>query len=159
MNKNLDNMAISSELFDWLLNNLPKDSTILEFGSGSGTIELTKNWNVYSVEEDEKWINVAQKSHYIHAPIKNGWYDSDVVFSNIPNEYDLIIVDGPKGEKYRGGINKHWDKLKNNVSIIFDDTHRTVEFNHAIEVANMLNKKWKKFEGRQKSFIILLEKS
>jgi len=153
--KNLDNFAISKEIFTWILNNIPEGSTILEFGSGTGTIELTKHYTVYSVEQDSQWVGKAKKSNYIHAPIANGWYDANIVFNNIPKDYDLIIVDGPKGHIRRPGIDKHWDKLKTNVPIILDDTQRAPDKQHAVNVANMLNKEWKEIHGWQKNFIIV----
>ena len=97
-NKNLDNWAISQEMFDWIRENIPKGGTILEFGSGTGTIELTKHYTVFSVEQNKEWVGKAPLSTYvIYAPIKGDWYDIDIVFNEIPQHYDLIIVDGPGG--------------------------------------------------------------
>ena len=154
-NKNLNSWAISEELYEWIKNNLEHGKTILEFGSGKGTIELTKHWTVYSVEQDLKWIGLAPDSNYIHAPLKAKWYDTDIVFSNIPKKYDLILVDGPKGAKYRAGIDEHWDKFNTNVPLLFDDTHRKKDRNHAINVANLLNKEWTEIKGWQKNFIVV----
>ena len=154
-NKNLNDWAISDETLLWITENLPKGSTILEFGSGTGTIELTKNWKVYSVEQDEKWVGVAEDSTYIHAPLKEGWYDKDIVFSSLPKDYDLILVDGPKGPNFRSGIDKYWDKFNTNVPIIFDDTHRSSDRNYALLVAKQLNKEWIEIKGWQKNFIVL----
>ena len=153
--KNLNDWAISEEMFTWILNNIPKGKTILEFGSGTGTIELTKHWNVYSVEQNKEWVGKAPKSNYIHAPLKDGWYDSDIVFNNIPQDYDLIIVDGPAGSDLRPGIDKYWDKFNLNVPLLFDDTHRAKDRNHAIQVAQTLGKEWKEIKGWQKDFIIV----
>ena len=36
--------AAPNSMFDWLNDNLPNGSKILEFGSGTGTMELTKNF-------------------------------------------------------------------------------------------------------------------
>jgi hypothetical protein len=36
---NLDGWSIGSEMMDWILTNIKKEFTILEFGSGKGTIE------------------------------------------------------------------------------------------------------------------------
>lgn len=153
--KNLNNWAISNEMFEWILNNLEKGKTILEFGSGTGTLELTKYWKVYSIEQHQKWVGLAPDSHYIYAPIKDGWYDSEIVFNNIPDKYDLIIVDGPQGSQYRPGIDIHLNKLNTNIPILLDDTHRTADRNHAINMANTLGKKWTEIDGWQKKFIII----
>lgn len=152
---NLDNWSISIELYQWVIDNLKEDSIILEFGSGKGTVELTNFFKVFSVEQSEHWVGFAPKSNYIHAPLKNGWYDEDIVFNNIPSQYDLIIVDGPAGSHSRPGIDKHWDKLNTNIPILFDDTHRPIDKQHALSVASMLNKSWKEIRGWQKNFIIV----
>ena len=152
---NLNGFAISIELYDWIINNLKKDSTILEFGSGSGTIELAKHYNVISVEQSKQWVGLAPGVTYIYAPLKDGWYDIDMVFTNLPSEYDIIIIDGPAGSHSRPGIDKHWDKLNTNVPIIFDDTHRPSDWNHVVSVASLLNKTWEEIKGWEKNFIIL----
>lgn len=152
---NLNSWAISNEMFDWLKENLPKGKTILEFGSGTGTIELTEYWKVYSIEQNKNWVGVAPKSTYIYAPIKDNWYDKDIVFNNLPSNYDLIIIDGPMGSNLRGGIDKHFDKLNSNIPILLDDTHRKKDRDHALSLASQLNKEWEEIKGWQKNFIIL----
>ena len=154
---NLNDWAISEEMFHWIKQEIPEGKTILEFGSGTGTIELTKYWNVYSVEQDPIWVGKAPDSNYIYAPLKGDWYDPDIVFSQIPKDYDIIIVDGPMGPNLRSGIDKYWDKLNTNVPLLFDDTHREQDKNHAIHVANLLNKEWVEVNGWQKNFIIVFK--
>lgn len=156
-NKNLNDMAISDEMFKYLKNNLKFGKTILEFGSGTGTIELTKHWKVFSVEQNKEWIGKAPKSTYIHAPInhEDRWYDKKIVFDNIPKKYDLILVDGPMNSQYRDGICQFWDKLDTSVPIIFDDTHYGPDREVALRAAKDLNKEWVEIDGWQKKFIVL----
>ena len=154
-NQNLNSAAISDELFAWLKINLQPQKTILEFGSGTGTIELTKHWKVYSVEQDKRWIGKAEKSNYIFAPIKNGWYDESIVFSSLPKDYDIILIDGPAGSDLRSGIDKHIFRFKKGVPIILDDTHRQKDKDHALKLADMLQMKWEEFKGWEKNFIVL----
>lgn len=153
--QNLNDFNISSELLDWLIKNAAKNSTILEFGSGTGTIELCKFFKVYSVEQSGHYLNLAKESNYIHAPLVNNWYDPEKVFNNLPESYDIIIVDGPAGAQSRYGIDKYWDKLNTNIPIIFDDTHRESDRNHAINVSKLLNKEYEEFFGHEKNFIVL----
>ena len=54
--RNLDGWVIAPELYNWIRENIKDGSTILELGSGTGTIELCKHYTVYSVEHDKKWI-------------------------------------------------------------------------------------------------------
>tara|TARA_Y100000592_G_C5471401_1_gene319718 strand:+ start:2714 stop:3202 length:489 start_codon:yes stop_codon:yes gene_type:complete len=154
-NTNLNSWAIPEEMFNWIKDNLEEGKTILEFGSGKGTIELTKHWKVYSVEQNSKWVGLAPDSNYIHAPLKGKWYDPAIVFSQIPKEYDLILIDGPMGPHFRSGIDKYWDKFNTNVPLLFDDTHRKSDRDHAIRVANLLKKEWKEIKGWQKNFIVV----
>jgi hypothetical protein len=153
---NLNNWAISNELFGWVKDNLEEGKTILEFGSGTGTIELTRHWKVYSVEQNKEWVGKAPKSTYIHAPIKNGWYDEQIVFNQIPKQYNLIIIDGPAGSEFRPGIDKYIKNFNTNIPIILDDTHRKADRDHAINLAKTLGKEWEEIKGWQKNFIVLL---
>tara|TARA_B100001287_G_C22681736_1_gene530826 strand:+ start:62 stop:541 length:480 start_codon:yes stop_codon:yes gene_type:complete len=157
---NLGNWSIGNELYKWLTENLEEGKTIIEFGSGTGTIELTKKWKVYSIEHDEKWVGKAPDSNYIHAPLgEDGWYDAKKVFDNLPEKYDCIIVDGPIGPTARLGIDKHWDKFNTNVPIIFDDTDRKKDKEHALRIAKQLNKKTVEISekvSKLKKFIVLL---
>ena len=52
-------MPAPDSMFEWLNDNLPNGSKILEFGSGTGTIELTKTFEVTSIEENEQWLYLA----------------------------------------------------------------------------------------------------
>ena len=152
---NLGGWAICQGVFSWIRSNLSVGSVFLEFGSGRGTIELTKYYNVYSVEQDSQWLGLAEKAEYIHAPIKDGWYDADILFKNLPEEYDLILVDGPKGSGNRRGLAKHWDKLNTDVPIIMDDTNRAKEFSFALESSKAINKNIEFLTGVGKSFAII----
>ena len=152
---NLNDFAISEEMYTWLEQNLPEGSTILEFGSGTGTIELTKRYTVYSVEQAKEFIGVAPLSNYIHAPLVDGWYDKDIVFKSLPKKYDLLLIDGPGGSNYRNNISNYWDKFNLDVPIIFDDTHRPKELAFAKETAERFNKEVEIVPGHQKSFAVL----
>lgn len=155
---NLDGWAISIECFFWILDNIKMGSNIIEIGSGPGTIELSKHYETYSLEHQERFTKLAPKAHYILSEIVDGWYDPEVVFSLLPKTYNLIIVDGPPNinqQKTRNNIEKFWDKFDTSVPIIMDDTHREDEYNFAIKSAEVLGKNWEIILGWQKSFIVL----
>jgi len=105
--------AISKELFEWILENLPKGSTILELGSGS---------------------------NYIYAPLIDGWYDVEILKNELPKHYDLLLVDGPVGEN-RINIINHYEMFKQNIPIIIDDTNRENDRNMSIFLSEKLDKK------------------
>ena len=118
---------ISEELYRFILDNVPRGS-LLEFGSGAGSTQnLSKHYKMYSIEHNAQYVG-AFNSTYIHAPIKNGWYDVDVLKSNLPEEYeyDAVLIDGPVGEGNRSPVLNHLDLFGNfkDKWVICDDTHR-----------------------------------
>jgi len=111
-------MAISQSLIDSIIENLPKESTILELGSGEGTKKLVDlGYKVYSVEQNTDWVG-KYHNNYCHAPLKNGWYDLDIVNEFIKDrEYDALLIDGPAA----GDRSKMRDSDINLETLIFVD--------------------------------------
>lgn len=160
MGKNdfLGGYSISKACYDFIRELLPDNKIILELGSGAGTDLLSKNYIMYSIEDNSAWVNKF-KSTYLHVPIKqydsawtvpnlpgvnNSWFNPDILkeklesnFSDI--KYDLILVDGPSGFFGRGGFLKHLDLFDTNVPIIIDDIHRE-EMDLMIAVSEKLNR-------------------
>lgn len=116
---------LASILNDIVINNRSK---ILEFGSGTSTILITRliksnnlNCCITSIDHDVNWIKSVEKYihddgtlnnvEFIHAPLsnsgnKNGleWYDLHRnSFLEKENFFDLVIIDGPPA----------WEKGKN----------------------------------------------
>ena len=145
----LGGWAISETLFLYLRTILPPDKTILELGSGVGTAELVKYWNVFSIEDNEEYVG-KYHDNYIHAPlvkhkaIKNHdgdiWYNARVLEKELPQiDYDLILVDGPAGGT-RAGFVKYWDLFKHDVPVIFDDVNRVRDWKIMKAIAGRLRK-------------------
>ena len=129
--------SISPELFEKIREIVPEKSTILELGSGTGTIELCKYYSMISIEHDFRFQNLAP-AYYIMAPITpfrkacavfpedKGWYDRDILKAQLPGlKYDAILVDGPPNLYGRGGFAKWLDLFNTNVPIFVDDVERT----------------------------------
>lgn len=159
---NFGGYAISEEMYDWILENLPKGSTILELGSGKGTRELCKFYKMFSIEHDKRWLNYA-KSTYIHAPIitygkkkEYKWYDRKVIKKKIPKEYDLLLVDGPNGYIGREGFVRNIVLFNMNVPIIIDDTQREKYVKICDFLCDNYGKKPTTIQGGNKQFTILL---
>ena len=89
--RNLNGWALPEEAFEWIIKNIPHGSTIVELGSGSGTKELVKFYNVFSVEQNIEWVGKEPKTNYIYAPLKDGWYDESV-FDKLPADYSFCSV-------------------------------------------------------------------
>jgi len=159
--RNLDGWALPREAFDWIINNIPSGSTILELGSGTGTRELVKYYTIYSIEENEKWVEKVPEANYIYAPIESfdnmkphtrGWY-SPTCFNKLPQDYDAIIIDGPLGNN-RVNFTHFSEHFKSDVPYIIDDTQRGGDREMAIELANKLDREYIEIVGWQKNTII-----
>ncbi len=126
------------EIHTWLSENVKEGSTILEFGSGHGSIELAKRYDLISIEHDEQWIGISD-SRYVHAEIKEnpistknnqqGWYEILRVLEVIQtNTISVYIIDGPPGDIGRHGFLSITDSLSKDAIFIIDDIHRDAEF-------------------------------
>lgn len=99
---------------------------VLEFGSGNSTIKLydylLKMMNeviFYSYESDRKFLNSHKEINFI-------LYDEDnIINTEIPNlKFDLILIDGPNGDKRALWYSKIRDNIKIGTILLIDD------FNH-----------------------------
>jgi len=131
--------SISKELFDFIKKILPPASKMLELGSGWASEQFSKFYTVYSIEHDKRWLN-KYKTNYIYAPIVNDWYNPNILAQKLPQEYNLILVDGPTGTIGRGKFYDYLHLFKTNLIIIFDDIDRPAEYNLMRKVANKLGK-------------------
>lgn len=152
---NLNGWAIGINLFSWIQDNIPQDGVIVELGSGTGTHELGKFYTVHCVEHNQQWVNKFNNLTYHYAPIINKWYDPSFL-NHLPQNYNLLIIDGPPGDIGREGIYDYLDKFNTTIPIIIDDTHREVELRMANYLKNKLNKKSITIEDRDKKSIILI---
>ncbi len=143
--------SISRELFVYLLDNLPQRKTILELGSGWGSGELIKHWNVWSVENSEKWFKMYNPQSVL-IPIKNGWYDFDMMnefMRRMRGNYDLLLVDGPYDN--RKGIlqNFHMFDHDPRIPVVFDDIARKEGLDIIDGVSQRLNRTYEIFGGNK----------
>ena len=137
------NMAISNFMLQFMIQNIQKGSTILEFGSGRGTQKLSETFNMLSIEENSDWVD-RYDSEYAHVEIENDWYNIDKVNDFIKNKtYDAILIDGPGA----GVRNKIVDlisagklKLNTDVHIIIDDAEREDGCELSINMSKLLKR-------------------
>lgn len=148
-----DSFCISEKLFNTILSLVPEGGTILEFGSGWSSGELSKYYTVYSIEHDSKWIN-KYNTNYIHAPIIKGWYDPQVFEKLLPKKYDLLLIDGPPGYMRKNFLN-HLSLFNLDVILIFDDMQREEDYSIMMKIAQHLNRTPTIIKEEIKHFAIL----
>ena len=151
---NLGDFAIGENLFNWIIENIPHDATILELGSGTGTHELGKIYDTHCIENNTNWVNKFSNLTYHYAPIQNGWYDKKFL-NDLPKDYSLLIFDGPRGNIGRTKVLENLDLFNLEVPIIVDDTHRKVEKNIAEQLISKLGKSFIEIKEHNKSAYIL----
>jgi hypothetical protein len=156
-----DNGSISPELFHYIRELLPDGATILELGSGEGTRELSKSYRMYSIEHNRRWLN-KYKSTYIHAPLVGGWYDVEILDRNLPETYDLILVDGPPAHKKnisksRYGFYRNIRLFNTKVPVIIDDVHRPYDREHLVRLGKLLGKEPKIFKCKDRKMFGVLK--
>ena len=153
----LGGWAIGQGMVDWIGSKFGPMSTIMELGSGSGSIELSRRYQVISVEHDPEWLPKADGNMVVYAPIVNGWYDPRVVvpLANIMDPH-LIIVDGPPARIGRDGFVPFFEAVFLSSylaratharcrTVIFDDTNRPEDWAIAerfMAMANRLSPRW-----------------
>jgi len=163
---NFGGWTISQTLFDYIKEFLEPGSRIIELGSGWGTGQLAKYFEMFSIEHDSDFLNI-HNSNYIYSPIKdyldsdfpddNGWYDPDVLKSQLPKEYDLVLVDGPPGTIGRSGFYTNLDLFRKDVPIILDDVDREDELQLLRLIEQKLGKKAQIYKDADlKNFAVLL---
>ena len=136
--------SVDRELIDLMIDLAPS-GTLLEFGSGRATEVFSKYYTVYSVEENSEWLN-KYNSNYIHAPIKNGWYDREVLEKKLPSKYDVILIDGPTSPESLGRLNIRKEFLTNidlfntDAVIFVDDIHREAEASLLTSLSEILGR-------------------
>lgn len=81
--------GIVEPIYDWIRSHLPDQSHILELGSGEiNTQYLSEHYRMTSVEDNPAyWDKFA--SHYIKASLVDGWYNTDILKSELPADYDF----------------------------------------------------------------------
>ena len=126
--------SIDEKCFNWILSHLPDGSTILEFGSGVATGELAKHYTMYSLEDNLGFVEKDYDTHYIYAPIYDGWYHKIIVKRNLPKNYDLILIDGPQSE-HRAGILSNASLIDWSKPVVIDDMQHGGILQIAVKIA------------------------
>lgn len=144
-NMNWGGSGIEKVVYDFILQHVPTGSTIVEFGGGDcSTRVLGENYNLYTIEHDNRWLNHIKYTTYIHAPIDGEWYDRDCLEGKLPTDIKMIFIDGPSGGGFwlRPGLLKNLDLFGDleNTMFLLHDTWREPDKNLASELAAALDR-------------------
>ena len=155
------NWSIGDGVLEAVRNLVDGNSTILELGSGMGSKSLAEYCTIFSVEHDDRFLDIHQSVNYIHAPLteieplsefnENKWYNSEILREKIPEKIDLILVDGPPEKHGRSGILYHLDMFDENCIWIIDDVLREKDQ----KLANYISLKFGFIQYRFWNFSIL----
>ncbi len=150
MSKAIGGFSMGFNMYRWIRLNLPKDSTILELGSGAVSELLDLDYKLISVEHDPAYVN-KYHNNYIYAPIKDGWYD----VKDLP-DYDLLIIDGPTGKIGREGVLDNLHLFNLSKPIIVDDIGRSKEMMIAKKLEEVTGRTMKDYKDQhEKRFCIV----
>jgi hypothetical protein len=122
---------ISPRVLNYILSTVKRGSNILEFGSGLSSRELSKAYNVTSIEHNPEFINLYHQQ-YIYSKLQKKdlhYREEDCLKALSMRDYNVILIDGPpayrrNNKKSRLGFQKYINKISKNSIIIFDDVHR-----------------------------------
>lgn len=118
-------MAIDKEILALIRQTLPQGSVVVEMGSGTGSRQLARWYEVYSIEHDYEWAHAGHAPRVIHAPLDDsGWYSREAIAAGLPEHYDLILADGCAK---RDGFLTNLDLFRPDVPIVFDDLQFELE--------------------------------
>lgn len=144
-----EGMAISKETAEKLSDICKRinPKKIVELGTGAGyslaTLVANTTAEIWSVDDNQRFFQLAkdhlsrqglslEKVHFVHAPIINAsdaqrWY-SPAVIGTLPNDIDLLFVDGPAGHIGRYlALPFLLKKLSSHSVILLDDCNRPGE--------------------------------
>jgi hypothetical protein len=124
-NQKLTNWRLGDHAIEFIVNNLPIGSKILEFGSGLGSMMLyARGFELLSIEEDPYYINFCH-TNYCLAKIKDEWYDIEAVKNSIKEKtFDAFIIDGPAKGKRSKILSHDFIDFDMPKFIIVDDINR-----------------------------------
>lgn len=135
---------------------LPKGKTILELGSGWGSGELMKRWNLYSIESNEEWFKKFNPQSFLvptvgERHVGSTWYDIEILEAALQGlEYDFLLIDGPHRREM---FPAHLDLFDTSVPMLFDDVRREEGQTAIKKVSLLVGRPYKIYnEGTHRAF-------
>jgi len=139
-------------VFDCIRTHVPHGSHVLELGSGWVTGQLAQYYHMHSVEENERWLHIYD-SHYIYAPLRDGWYDVDVLAHELPTiSYACVIVDGPFRKRHRYRLLDHIHLFDYSAMFIHDEVQFSGIYHLMVQTAQIMGHHYTVYEGEFELF-------
>jgi hypothetical protein len=144
---------ISKTVIEKLLEVIPEGSTVLELGTGFGTIPIAEKFKVISIENNPHWhqgvselieVPVVDQLNIPGSiskrfPLYKQWYDAELLRTKLAGkQYDAIIVDGPESPSRRPGFLFNRSIFDQTVPVIIDDFHRPYDMRTGIMYAQAI---------------------
>jgi hypothetical protein len=142
----IDAWSLGINAYAWIRFNVPIASSILELGSGKVSPLLRLDYELHSIEHNEKFVD----DKTIHAPIKNGWYD----LPELDIDWDLLIIDGPPQNIGRFGVLES-GLIERSPVILVDDVNRPKDLDLAKRISKMTGRGMTIHKDGQKEFAII----
>jgi len=148
--KNLGDASIETGLVQWMVRNIDAGSKVVELGSGSGSKEIVKGFELLSIEHNEKYLK--SNDNTVHAPLMDGWYDTDKI-PDIKKGVKAYLIDGPPARQSdRRKLLDHINLFNKKAIFIMDDVNRSDEMEMAKEIEKVLGRKMTIHKGVKKNF-------
>lgn len=138
--------GIEKVTFDWILENIPKGSVVIELGSGHcSTKALSLYYELYSIEHNPEFANLFPNVKYLVTDNASGWYEREKVKEFIPekSKQTMIFIDGT----HRAGILDNLDLFNPDAVYLIHDTYREIEIKLANDLSSKLNRPVKFYDN------------
>lgn len=138
--------GIEKVTFEWMLQNIPKGSTVIELGSGHcSTKALSLFYDLYSIEHNPEFANIYPNVKYLVADNASGWYEREDVKAFLPpkRKQRMVFIDGT----HRPGILKNLDLFNKNAKFVIHDTYREDEIKLAHDLGKLLKREPKFYDN------------
>lgn len=120
---------LSPRVIEFLAEHVEAGARILEFGSGLGTRELGRRFELVSIEHDDRIQ--AFHERYVHSPLQEDLHyrEEDCERAFAMGRHAVIVVDGPPAHlahnrKSRLGFQKFAHRVEAHTMLVFDDVER-----------------------------------
>jgi hypothetical protein len=125
---------------------IPDGSVVIELGDRIGLDSLEKKFRILTFDSNESNITSSNSDKHMHVPIVASrlggteWYDPELLASVLPEDYDLLFINGPEGRYGKFGLLENINLFNSEIPIILSDTIRENEAGIARELAYKLNR-------------------